>query len=142
MKPGFLNPFPKSLLTGLFTGIIATLICMAYDIFYRTDTGFNLSSYINVSSLIFSVNLLFLVIGIVHFLFTRFKRGEVLYAALFLALTVLLAIMASGIHRTDNMLQNKEFHQLFVPIVSVLGLMAALGVPFLYHNRQFEKHVL
>ena len=29
------NPFGKAFLTGLFLGILATLVCFAYDIYFR-----------------------------------------------------------------------------------------------------------
>ena len=138
----YLTPFTKAILTGLFVGIVATVLCMGYDIFYRDSTAFPLSDYINVSNLIFSVNLLFLVFGVIYYVFTRFKKGEVLFVVVFLFLTVTLVFLSAGIHRSDVPLLNKEFHQLLLPIVIIIGLLAALGIPYLYHSRKFEEHVL
>lgn len=138
----YLTPFTKAILTSLFVGIVATILCMGYDVFYRDSTSFPLSDYINVSNLIFAVNLLFLLFGAVYYLFTRFRKGEIFFVVLFLLLTGALVFLAAGIHRSNVPLLNTEFHQLFLPMVIIIGLLAALGIPYLYHSRKFEEHVL
>ncbi|WP_431210322.1 hypothetical protein ACQ86N_30410 [Puia sp. P3] len=60
------SPFGHAMLAGLFIGIIDTLICLAYNIGYRDATGYTPSALINVSSLIFAVNLLLLFIGMLY----------------------------------------------------------------------------
>ncbi len=72
--------FFKAMMTGLFVGITDTLICLVFNIAYRNATGYLPSSLINVSSLIFVVNLF--AVGHRHrlFLFLRAsKRGDVLF---------------------------------------------------------------
>ena len=142
MENVYTTPFTKAILTGLFAGIVATVLCIGYEIFYRDSTGFPLSDYINVSTLIFAINLVFLVFGILYYAFARFKSGELFFAIFFLLLTAVLAFLAGGIHRSEVPSLNKEFHQLFVPMVIIMGLMAAVGIPYLYHNKKFEEHVL
>ena len=60
----------------------------------------------------------------------------------FVLLTAVLALLAGGIHRSPVPLLNKEFHQLFLPMIVLMGLLAALGIPYLYHSKKFEEHVL
>src|ERR1700761_9498761 len=89
-------PFIKALMTALFVGIAATILCLGYNLFYR-DGGhsFFSSDIINVSSIIFGVNLLFVVIGVLYFFFTRGARtGEITFSVLFLALTILGIVWA------------------------------------------------
>lgn len=143
MNSTYLTPFSKAVLTGLFVGIIATVLCLAYNIFYRDSTGFALSNYINVSSLIFAVNLLFFLIGMLYYAFVRMaKSGGRIFTIVFLLLTVVLAYLGDHIHRSDVPLLNTEFHQLLLPMIIVMGLFAAIGIPFLYHNKKFEDAVL
>lgn len=143
MNNSYLNPFTKSILTSLFAGIVATLLCLFYNIFYRNSSGFMLSDFINVSSLIFAVNLLFLLIGVVYYGFLKLSRfGNIIFMIAFLVLTVVLAIGADHIQRSVDPQLNTEFHQLFIPMVVVMGLLAAFGVPFLYQNKKFEEAVL
>jgi len=136
------TPFTKAMLTGLFAGIITTLICMGYDLAFRESISFSPSIIINVASLIFVINLLFLVIGIIYYGFLKLKKGEFLYIIVFLSLTVLLAFMANNAHRSDIGIINTRFHQLLVPIVVVIGLGASIGIPFLWHSKKFEEYVI
>ena len=136
------SPLTKATLTGVFVGFVATLLCMTYNVFFRGSTGFSPSYIINVSSMIFFINTLFLLLGVVYYGFLRVKKGEALYIALFVLLTAVLAFLADHVHRSDIPLVNTEFHQLLVPIVLILGISAAFGIPYLFHNRKFEENVL
>src|SRR6476646_8119720 len=136
------TPFSKVTLTALFVGIMTTLLCMFYDVIFRQSTGFFLSDYINVSTLIFFTNLLFLAIGMIYFIFLRIKKGEIIFIVLFLVLTAFLAFQADHAHRSEVPKLNAEFHQLLVPMVIIMGLAAAVAIPFLFHNRKFEENVL
>ncbi|HET7897034.1 MAG TPA: hypothetical protein VFL47_05180, partial [Flavisolibacter sp.] len=76
---------------------------MAYNIFYRDSSGFALSDYINVSSLIFAVNLVFFLIGVIYYGFLRMARsGEKIFVVVFLLLTIVLAYLGGQIHRSDD----------------------------------------
>lgn len=136
------TPFTKALLTGLFVGMIATLLCFGYDIAFRETITFNPSILINVSSMIFVINLLFLVIGIIYYAFLNLKHGELFYVIISLGLTVLLAFMALGTHRSNNIMINTRFHQLLVPIVVIIGVCASIGIPVLWHSKKFEEYVI
>jgi hypothetical protein len=142
METTYSTPFSRAILTGVFTGIVTTVICIVFDVAFRGTTHFTPSDIINVSSLIFFTNLLFLIIGIIYYGALRIKKGEIIYIVLFLALTVLFAIKAGNAHRSDIAVQNNQFHELFVPIVIIMGLAAALGIPFLFHNKKFEENVV
>lgn len=143
MDNTYLTPFTKAVLTAVFTGIVATVLCLIYNIFFRYSSGFQPSDFINVSSLIFAVNLLFLVIGVIFYGFLKLsKRGDLIFMIVFLALTVLLSFMAAGTHRWDAPQLNTEFHELFLPMIILMGLLAAVGIPFLFRNKKFEDAVL
>ncbi len=144
MKQEFENPvFTKAFMTAVFVGIITTLITMFYDVFFAKILNFPLSAIINVSSLIFSVNLVFLVIGVVFYGFlSAFKKGELIYSVVFILLTVFLVWKTSGIHRTDDPAVNIQFRELLSGIIIIMGLLAAIAIPLLYHNKQFNEHVV
>lgn len=143
MEPSYQTPFSKSILTALFAGIVATLICLGYNIYYRESTHFPLASIINVSSLIFFVNFLFIVIGVIYYLLIKtMKKGEMVFIILFILLTIFLGWRGTYSHRSDDPLLNHEFHHLLTVMIIVMGLAASVGVPFLFHNKKFEEHVL
>lgn len=133
----------KALLTGLFVGIIATVICMIYNISYRDHTRFPLSDVINVSSLIFVINLIFLLIGAVYYGFLKMvKKGDLAFIIVFVLLTIFLAWRATSVHRSDDPIYNMEFHHLLLAMIGITGIFASFGIPFLYHNKAFRRSVL
>jgi len=137
------SPLSKALLTGLFAGFTATVFCLIYNLIYRESTAFSLSDIINVSSLIFAVNLVFLVIGAIYYgLIKSFRKGELIFIVVFALLTIFFAWKAEGVQRSANELLNSEFRQLLLGVVIIMGVSAAVLIPFLFHNKKFEEHVL
>jgi len=137
------SPFLTSLLTALFVGIIDTLICLTFNLAYRSNSGYTPSDIINVSSLIFVINLLFVVIGVVHFALLRaFGRNDIVYMIVFVALTVWCVWGEKGMHRFSDPADNTGFHGLLLGITLILGVSASFAVPFLSHNRKFLDAVI
>lgn len=140
--------FPKSVfyrafMTSVFVGIASTLICIVFDLVFVSANELRLSAFINVSSLIFGVNTLFLVIGLIYYLFvSSFKKGDVFYIALLVLITALLAWRSENVIRTSDVATNHKFQGLLTGVVIILGAMAAFVVPFLYHNKKFDDAVL
>jgi hypothetical protein len=130
------------MMTGLFVGIIDTVICLAYNIGYRNYTGYLPSSLINVSSLIFAVNLLLLVIGIVYFFFLRaFRRGDILFEVVAIAVTVWLIWKTAGLTRFGDPKLDSGFRGLLGGILLILGASVAC-IPLLYRSRRFVDAVI
>ena len=143
MPATYLTPFSKSILTGLFAGIASTFICIIYNVIYRDETAFPLFNFINVSSLIFGVNVLFLVIGVIYYWFIKYiKRGQLFFIITFILITLLGVLSVSGIHRSDDQVWNIEFHHLFDAMIIIMGIAAAIGIPWLYHSKRFEDYVI
>jgi len=130
------------MMTGLFIGIIDTLICLAYNIFYRSYSGFFPSEVINVSSIIFAVNLLLVLLGLVFFLFIKsFKGGGGAFGVLMLLLTVILGWKVFASHPYDNARMDSGYHGLYGGILIILGISAAC-IPLLYNNKKFLEEVI
>ena len=134
--------FFRTMMTGLFVGIIDTVICLAYNIFYRDMTGFVPSVFINVSSLIFAINLVLLLVGIIYYVFKNiFRKGDAVFAVSFTLLTLFLVWKTELIHRFQDIRLDHEFRGLLLGIVLICGLSAAC-LPFLYNSRKFEEFAL
>ncbi|RYD86524.1 MAG: hypothetical protein EOP50_22265 [Sphingobacteriales bacterium] len=140
--------FPKSsgyrsLMTGLFAGLCATLACLLFNLVFRTETHFRPTAIINIATLAFAVNLLFPVLGLIYNAFRKASRnGRLVYSIVFLLLTALCVWRAEAATRGANPLEVSEFRTLLVGVILILGVCAALLLPFLYHNRSFEEHVV
>ena len=130
------------MMTGLFIGIIDTLICLAYNIGFRNYTGYIPSALINVSSLIFMVNLTMTVVGIVFYVFHRnLRQGDGVFLIFFLALTAFLAWRIAGIHRFDDGKDNSNFKELLGGITVILGVSGAC-LPLLFKSRKFVDAII
>jgi hypothetical protein len=133
----------SALLTAVFAGIVATLLSFVYYLVFKDVTDFPYSKLINVSSLIFIINTIFLVIGFIYYMFLKIsRRADLIFIICMCVLTALAAWGASGIHRANNGLINQEFHQLLIGIILIIGITAFAGMPFLYHNKTFNREVI
>lgn len=135
--------FYRSLMTSVFVGIFVTLLTMFYDLIFVETVKFPLAAIINVASLIFAVNLLFLVIGLIYYAFIiSFKKGDIYFIIVFVLLTFFFLWKAQAVIRTDDYTLNIQFRQLLSGIIVIIGAIASVAIPFLFHNKKFEKYVL
>ena len=140
--PHYRSRFYRATLTAVFSGIMATILCLAYDIFYRDATGFSLSGFITVSSIIFIVNIIFLVAGIFYAIFLgSFKRADLIFDIVFLALIAFIIWVTLGIQRSPIHEEAVQFRGLFIGILVIIAL-GMISIPMLFHNKKFEKSVL
>jgi hypothetical protein len=134
------TPFASAILTGLFLGIAATLICFGYTVGYEMITGTNHTFMSSVSFLIFACTLAVFCSSIFFFYLQRWvPRGELIFVIVFALLT------AFGLWRVD-IIQHATLHWLtgqtkglLTGIILIVGLCAFAGVPLLYHNRGFQN---
>jgi|SRR5690606_26428989 len=139
----FQTPFSKAFLTGVFVGIVSTFVCLTYNLIYRAETGFVPTDIINVASIIFGVNILFIVIGLIYFALTQASgKGELIFIILFSLLTVFLAWQAEGVNRSVNHEMTVAFRGLLLGVIIIMGIGATFLMPFLFHSKGFEKNVL
>ena len=137
------NIFYRTFMTAVFVGIITTLLAMAYDLLFVRTFNFPLSAIINVSSLIFGINLAFLVVGLLYYVFqVSFKKGDLYYIITLVLTTALLAWRAELANRSADEVVNHQFRNLLAGIVIIMGVMAGFVLPFLYHTKRFEDAVL
>lgn len=135
--------FYRALMTGFSVGFMATIVCLIYNIIYRDSTGYPLNVFINVSSIIFFVNILFPVIGIIYYSFiASLKKADIIFTIVFISITAFCIWRTEMTRRTSDHLLNIEFRNLLLGIVIILGVSASIFIPLLYHSKQFEDAVL
>jgi len=135
--------FYRSFMTCVFAGLIGTVLCMFYDLVFVQMMKFPLSAIINVSTLIFAVNIIFLVVGMLYYTAVALvKHGEAMYIILFVLVTALLIWKIQGFRRTNNPAINIQFRWLASGIIVILGVLASVIIPFLYRSKKFDEYVL
>jgi FtsH-binding integral membrane protein len=126
------GPFYKSLMAGLFGGIIVTIANLMYNFIYRGVTRFNPSEVINVTSIIFVSLILSMVAGIIYYMIVSYAhKSKMIYIALFIVLTVVVVYGGFSIQRSTNPNVTAHFHWLLGGIVIITGLTDALLIPYM-----------
>lgn len=127
--------FSKSVLAGLFAGIIATVLCLLFNAIIRYSIGFHLSEMINVSTIIFAMLILVTLAGIVFYFFHHYiKKGGFVFQAVSVALTALMLIGTQSIQRSAIPSLTIEFRELLTGIIVITALCVVFIIPFLYKN--------
>ncbi|HEX6914066.1 MAG TPA: hypothetical protein VF145_02415 [Chitinophagaceae bacterium] len=123
----------RGILGGLFVGIIATVVNLAFDYVYRQITSYQYSQFVNINSIIFFTIPTLIAAGIVYSIIVRnVKRGQLVYTLVALALT---AIVALFIPLGPNMMPNGEemplaSRGLTAGIEIITGLFGAFALPY------------
>lgn len=137
------SPFSRAVLTSVFVGFVATIICLIYNIIFRESTGYKPADFINVSSLIFAVNIVFFVIGMIFFAFHKNgKKGDLLFGVLFAVLTLVCIWLASGATMMHDRVLSSEFRTLLIGVIAIIGIGAAFFVPYLFNHKKFTDAVI
>lgn len=122
-----------SLFAGVFSGFLLTLANLIYDFVYRGITEYSYSQIINVSSIIFLSMILMTVAGFIYFLLVKnIKRGDIIYSAIFIIATILLAVILSSQQYAQPYAGG--FKGLSVGVIIISGVFASFCVPY------FAKH--
>ena len=132
----------KSILTGLFAGILATMVCFIFEITYRMTTGYGPSDFINVSSIIFIVNLILLGAGIIYYEIKKtFKKGNLVFSVLSVIITAFFIWKSESFHRFTDYKLSQEFSHLLSGILLIIGLFALL-IPLFFSNKKISDFIL
>jgi hypothetical protein len=136
------TPLSNALMTALFGGLVSTILSLFYNIFFRLATDFPLSEIINVSSIIFLINLIFLIIGLIYYFISRSSaRGNTVYLVFMIVLLVIVLWLTHGIQRSDNPQYAHGFRGLLTGIIVIMGINALL-IPYLINKKWFADFFL
>ena len=126
------NISTRGILGGLFVGIAAAVINLAFDFAYRKITGYEFAEYININSIIFFTIPTLVVGGIVYSLIMQFvKKGMVVYMALCAILTAVVAFIPLGPYMLPTGQPMAESARgLTLGIELITGAMGTFALPY------------
>lgn len=129
------SEFSKSLLAGVFAGIIATTLSLIFDAFFRGIIGFSLSDIINVATIIFALMIVGTIAGVIFYFFHHhIKKGTFIFQLLAVIITVLLIAGTMQIQRSANPELSNEFRQLLWGIIGITGVCTVFIIPYLFKH--------
>ena len=127
------NLSTRGILGGLFVGIGAAVINLAFDFMYRKITGYEFAQYVNINSIIFFTIPTLVVAGIVYSLIVEYvkKKGAIVYMVLAAILTTVVAFIPLG----PNMMPSGEAmpasaRGLTMGIEIITGVLGTFALPY------------
>jgi hypothetical protein len=138
------NPlFFRAFMTAVFAGLAATVSAVLFDMVGAQVFYFPLSFVNNVSTLIFSVNILFPILGVLYYACLKLtQKGDLIFCAICLGLTGFYAVKAWSMKTATDPVLNAGIRDLFTGITLILGLYAAIAIPLFFHSKKFEETVV
>lgn len=126
------DPFYKSLMAGLFAGIVITISTLIFNFIYRGITKFNPSEIVNVTSVIFFSLILSMVAALLYFaIVTVAGKSKILYIVIFIALTAFVTYTAFSATRSNDAHVSSLFQGLLAGVFIISGLVNALLIPYM-----------
>ncbi|MGF7232072.1 hypothetical protein [Arachidicoccus sp.] len=139
------TPVTRAIYVGVFIGFVTALVNIAYWAAYINMTGLGRSSYVvNIQTLCFGSIIPLVVCGALYAIFTHYlkKAGILLNSALFILAGLWLIVVASKGDYGDTAQHIREFKELVIPIIAIIGISAAFIFPICLKNKKIENMML
>ena len=125
----------KSVLAGLFAGIMATCASLVFNIIFRGITQFNPSAIINVSSIIIGSVFILTIAGLLFYFFQHYMRGgSVVFRIFFLLVTCIAVYFSMQVQRSTDATVSKQFEELLSGVVLISGIFIIFYIPYLFRH--------
>lgn len=127
----------RSLLGGLFAGIIAAFTNLVFVFIYRAIAKFYDFNVIDATVISFGSLLLGIACGLVfYWMVHNLKRGIPLYRFVVFVVTVVIIFAGIAIRRSVVGEIPVDFRVLVIGTQVVIGGLAAFLIPYLYHHHK------
>ena len=125
----------RGVLSGLYSGIIATVANMIFVYIYRFLTGFQDFNGIDVTVIVFGTLLLSLACGIVFYFFVHYVKGGIpVYRIAVAVVTVLIIFFDLTLRREVAGTVPFEFRMIVIITQVMIGGFAAFLIPYLFRH--------
>jgi uncharacterized protein YacL len=129
------NDFSRSILSGLFSGIVATVSNLVFTVAYRSITQFYEFNAIDITTIVFGTILLSLACGVMFYFFVHYlNKGITFYRIMVLIVTIVIVYLGIELRHTiqDNI--PNEFRVLVIGTQVIIGGLAAFLIPYLFRH--------
>jgi len=133
----------RAVMTAFFAGLADTVLCLIYNIAFRSGRHYFSSILLNVSYIIFGTLFLFFIIGVIYMLIRRiFRNGDLIFSLLLSALTVVVIWTVRSGHFSADPIEDVSLRGEYTGVSIISGICAAIGIPLLHRSRKFELYVV
>jgi len=125
----------RSVLGGLFSGIIATVLNMIFVYGYRFISGFEDFQGFDLTVIVFGTLLLSLACGVVFYFFVHYlKRGITTYRIAVLLITILIIVFGLTLRQSIAGEVPLDFRIIVIITQVIIGGLAAFLIPYLFRH--------
>src|SRR4051812_7686231 len=125
----------RSVLGGLFSGIVATVLNMIFVYAYRFISGFEDFQGFDLTVIVFGTLLLSLACGVVFYFFVHFlRRGIPMYRLAVLIITILIIYLGIMLRQSIRGEVPMDFRIIVIITQVVIGGLAAFLIPYLFRH--------
>ena len=125
----------RSVLGGLFTGLLAAVANLVFVIIYKSIVKFQEFYPVDITIVVFGSVLLCIACGIIFYLFVYYlKRGITFYRLAVIAVTMLIAYVGITLRQTVQDVVPMEFRFLVIGTQVIIGGLATFLIPYLFRH--------
>ena len=125
----------RSILAGLFSGIVATVSNLIFSITYRSITQFYEFNAIDITTIVFGTILLSIACGAMFYFFVHYlNKGVMLYRLMVVIVTIAIVIIGINLRHTIQDVIPNEFRVLVIGTQVIIGGLAAFLIPYLFRH--------
>jgi hypothetical protein len=125
----------RSVLGGLFSGIVATVLNIIFVYGYRFFTSFEGFQGFDLTVIVFGTLLMSLACGVVFYLFVHYlKRGITTYRIAVLIITILIIYFGLTLRQSIVGEVPIEFRVIVITTQVIIGGLAAFLIPYLFRH--------
>lgn len=125
----------RSILAGLFSGLVATISNLAFTIIYRSITQFYEFNAIDITTIVFGTILLSLACGAMFYFFVHFlNKGIMFYRIMVVLVTVGIVILGINLRYMVQDVIPNQFRVLVIGTQVIIGGLAAFLIPYLFRH--------
>jgi len=124
----------RSILAGLFAGIIATFANLIFIFAFRRIKEFYVFNVMDVGTTIFGSVLLMIVCGIIFYFFVHYlNHGVNIYRVVVFFVTAAIVYAALAV-RPSSVVVPGDFRTMFIGTQVILGGLAAFLIPYVFRH--------
>lgn len=125
----------RSILAGLFSGLVATVSNLAFTIIYRSITQFYEFNAIDITTIVFGTILLSLACGAMFYFFVHYlNKGIMFYRIMVVIVTIGIVIIGINLRYMVQDVIPAEFRVLVIGTQVIIGGLAAFLIPYLFRH--------
>ena len=125
----------RSILAGLFSGIVATITNLIFTVTYRSITQFYEFNAIDITTIVFGTILLSIACGAMFYFFVHYlNKGVILYRIMVVIVTIAIVIIGINLRHTIQDVIPYEFRVLVIGTQVIIGFLAIFLIPYLFRH--------